>query len=128
CHVSHLTALHEQTGIRWLGPLTYVGGQAALLLGFWFVFWLAAMLAHNPLREPNPGLRYLWWMSAPMFLVFGGFSLKNGGGELNWPVTTYISGLVLIAFLLARWLESSRRWLRRLTWLNLATACVLGLT
>lgn len=126
-HVSHLAALHDETRIHWLGPLVFVGGQFALLLGFWFAFWATAMVAHNPLREKNPGLRYLWWMSAPVFCLFWGFSLKNGGGELNWPVTTYISGLVLVAFLLAGFLESPRTSIRRWTWFNLTAASILGL-
>src|SRR5262245_10829356 len=59
---------------HWLGPLRYVGLQLAVLLGYWFVVWLGAMAAHHPGREARAELRYLWWMSAPMFVFFGLFS------------------------------------------------------
>jgi hypothetical protein len=62
-----------------------------------------------------------------MFLLFGLFSFKTGGGELNWPVTAYLSGLVLAAAWLARQLQSDRAWYRRWTKLNLALTCTVGL-
>jgi hypothetical protein len=124
-HVETLSGAGDH-GIKWAGPLHYVGGQAALLLGFWFVVWLATMVARNPLREADPGARYLWWTSAPMFLTFLGFSLKTDGGELNWPVTAYLSGLVLAADWLGRQLDSPRAWYRRLLTAPTALACVLG--
>jgi hypothetical protein len=113
--------------VHWLGPLVFLGGQCALLLVFWFCAWLAAMVAHNPLAERDEGLRYLWWLSAPMFLLFLGFSLKTGGGELNWPVTAYVSGLVLAAGWLSRQLRSPVAWYRRCTAVNLTLACGAGL-
>jgi hypothetical protein len=132
-HVLGLSGLHEsveveeQPHIRWLGPLNYLGGQCALLLVYWFVVWAAAMIAHRPWRESDAGVRYLWWLSAPMFLVFLAFSPKTGGGEINWPVTAYLSGLVLAAAWLARQFDSPRRWYRLATGINLGLACLLGL-
>jgi len=99
-HLLGLSGLHDpadEGGIHLLGPLKYVGGQFALLLGYWFVAWLLAMIAHRPTVESDPHARYLWWLSAPMFLVFLAFSPKTDGGELNWPVTAYLSGAVLTA-------------------------------
>jgi hypothetical protein len=110
-----------------LGPLVYVGGQAALLLGVWFVTWVLTMVAYRPTVEKDPGLNYLWWLSAPMFLWFWAFSLKTGGGEINWPVTAYLSGLILSADWLVQQLDSQRRWYRRWTRFNIGFACVLGL-
>ncbi len=46
------------------------------------------------LGRTDPGIRYLWCMSVPMFAVFLVFSLRTHG-EPNWPVTAYLSGLVL---------------------------------
>ena len=132
-HVFGLAGLHEVVQqhegprIHWLGPLHYVGGQCALLLVYWFVAWAAAMIAHRPWREPDEGVRYLWWLSAPMFLLFLAFSPKTGGGEMNWPVTAYLSGLVLSAAWLLRQLDDPRRWYRRWTAINLGLACALGL-
>jgi Dolichyl-phosphate-mannose-protein mannosyltransferase len=124
-HVETLSGAEDQ-GIKWEGPLHYFAGQAALLLGFWFAVWLAAMAARNPLREADPGARYLWWTSAPMFLTFLGFSLRTDGGELNWPVTAYLSGLVLAADWLGRQLDSPRAWHRRLLTAATALVCVAG--
>jgi hypothetical protein len=93
---------------------------------YWFVAWAAAMWVHNPLVEQDAGIRYLWWMSAPMFAVFFAFSVKTGGGELNWPVTTYLSGLVLAAAWVGRQLRSSTSWYRRLSVGCLGLTCVAG--
>jgi hypothetical protein len=111
----------------WTGPLAYVGGQFGLLLGVWFVTWLCAMIAHRPTIETDPHLGYLWWLSAPMFLWFAIFSFKTNGGEMNWPVTAYLSGLVLSATWLGRQLEAPQAWYRRCTRLNIGIACGLGL-
>jgi 4-amino-4-deoxy-L-arabinose transferase-like glycosyltransferase len=118
-----------RSGLRldWLGPLVYVGGQCGVLLVFWFVVWAAAMMAHRPTVERDGGLRFLWWTSAPMFLVFLAFAFKTGGGELNWPVTAYLSGFVLAAGWLERQLCSPVGWYRRATFVNLSLACGLGL-
>jgi hypothetical protein len=134
-HVAALAGLAESDEptsssgphIHWLGPLLYLGGQCALLLVFWFFIWLSAMIARNPLAEPDGGTRYLWWLSAPMFLMFGVFSFKTGGGELNWPVTAYLSGLVLAAAWLADQLRAPGRWYRRLMVLNVTLGCTVGL-
>ena len=118
--------MRDSEGIRWLGPLAFTGIQFGLLLGFWFVAWLAAMIAHRPWKEADAGKRYLWWLSAPMFTVFLLFSFKTAE-EPNWPVTTYISGLVLAIGWIARQLQAPRPVFRRLTVASLGTACVLGL-
>jgi Dolichyl-phosphate-mannose-protein mannosyltransferase len=111
--MGHVGMQSERT-IHWLGPLRYVGTQFGILLGFWFIVWVRGMWAHRPGNEARPELLYLWWLSAPMFIFFGLFSLKNGGGEPNWPVTAYLSGLVLAAGWLAEQLQSPsvtwRRW------------------
>jgi 4-amino-4-deoxy-L-arabinose transferase-like glycosyltransferase len=132
-HVFALAGLAERTKaptpINWLGPLIYLGGQCALLLVFWFFVWLPAMIAHRPTVEPDPGVCYLWWLSAPMFLLFLAFSPKTDGGEVNWPVTAYVSGLVLGAAWLARQFQSPncpwRLWTRASTGVTLAVGLAL---
>jgi 4-amino-4-deoxy-L-arabinose transferase-like glycosyltransferase len=127
-HVGGLAGVADESArIHWLGPLVFAGTQAALLLGVWFVFWLRAMFAHAPWREPRAELRYLWWMSAPMFAVFLLFGLKTGGGEPNWPVTAYLSGAVLTAGWLQNELAASAGWYRRLGMASVALGCGLGL-
>ena len=123
-HVERLSGV----GFHWSGPQNYLVGQAAILLGYWFVVWFVAMAKRNPLADADSGDRYLWWLSAPMFLLFLGFSFRTNGGEPNWPVTAYLSGLVLAASWLAEQLASPRRWYRRYTALGLSLACILGLT
>ncbi len=113
---------------HWEGPLIYVGTQFALLLGFWFVAWVAALWVHRPWHEDDEGRRYLWWLSVPMFGLFLAFSLKTGGGEPNWPVTTYVSGLVLAGGWLARHLAAPPGWPRRLAWFGTIASCALGLS
>jgi 4-amino-4-deoxy-L-arabinose transferase-like glycosyltransferase len=113
-------------GILWLGPLTYLGSQFLVLLGFWFVPWAAAMITHRPWREADPSVRYLWWTSAVMFGVFWAFSLKTPE-EPNWPVTAYLSGMVLAAGWIVRQLLSPVGWYRRLAITSLAAACLVGL-
>jgi 4-amino-4-deoxy-L-arabinose transferase-like glycosyltransferase len=124
-HVGTLAG-SEESKIHWSGPLHYVGGQFALLLGYWFIAWLAAMGRRNPWAAVDDGQRYLWWLSAPMFLTFLAFSLKTGGGELNWPVTAYLSGLVLAADWLRAQLESPRLAYRRLVTAGLVLACAVS--
>src|SRR5262245_2205695 len=110
-HITGLAGLGERgAGVRWLGPPTFVAVQFLLLLGVWFIVWARAMAAHRPWAEPRADLRYLWWMSAPMFAVFLLFGLKTGGGEPNWPVTAYVSGLVLSVVWLGRELRAARGW------------------
>jgi hypothetical protein len=113
--------------LYWQGPLIYVGTQFALLLGYWLVAWVAALWAHRPWKEPDEGLRYLWWMSAPMFALFLAFSVKTKGGEPNWPITAYVSGLVLMAGWLSRQLDVPTGWYRRLAVGGLGVACGAGL-
>jgi hypothetical protein len=126
-HVQGLAGLQEGPRWFWTGPLIYVGAQCGMYLGFWFLAWAAAMIAHRPWKEPDARLRYLWWLAAPMFAVFLVFSFKTGGGEPNWPVTAYISGLVLATGWLAGQLRSPIAWYRRLIWMGLSTACLAGL-
>jgi 4-amino-4-deoxy-L-arabinose transferase-like glycosyltransferase len=129
----HMTNSHIQTkndqaaSIQWLGPLAYLGTQCALFLVYWFVAWACAMVAHNPRREQRPEYRYLWFMSVPMFVFFWVFSLKNGGGEPNWPITAYLSGMALASAWFIEQLSSPTPWVRRTTRILLPTTALLGL-
>jgi hypothetical protein len=111
---------------RWLGPLAYLGVQAAVLVGFWFVAWLRAAAADWPATGREPGIRYLWWLSVPVFTVFLAFSAFTYI-EPNWPAAAYLAGLVLLTGRLARDWASPRPWLRRLTRFGVASAGATGL-
>jgi hypothetical protein len=125
-HVGGQAGVGSGLTIRWLGPVEYVGVQCAVLLGFWFIAWAAALVAHRPTVEADPSVRYLWWMSVPMFAVFLAFSLKTRI-QPNWPATAYLSGLVLAGGWLMRRLRSPSRWVRRLTVGGLAAVCAGGM-
>ncbi len=126
-HVGSLAGVRQAVPAwHWHGPFVYFATQGGLLLGFWFVAWAAAMVAHRPGAEGDAGVRYLWWTSATTFGVFLAFSVKTAGGEPNWPVTAYLSGLVLTAAWLARRLKTGPLGYRRTTAAGLAAACLLG--
>jgi hypothetical protein len=111
-HARGHAGLQQGPSIHWFGPLHYFGLQAAVLLGYWFIAWAVAVWRYRPGREPNAHYGYLWWMSFPMFLFFALFSLKNGGGEANWPITAYISGMVLVIPCLASFIQAPRPFVR----------------
>ena len=125
-HVGQLAGVTHNNTKHWIGPFRYVGEQAALLLGYWFVTWVCAMVTYRPGKALNSGITYLWWMSAPMFILFFGFSVRTGGGEVNWPVTAYLAGLPLCAYFLSRQMESSSKSWRASTLAFLATFLFLG--
>ncbi|MFN4260556.1 MAG: ArnT family glycosyltransferase [Gemmataceae bacterium] len=113
-HLQGHAGLNQGPRWYWWGPFAYVGTQFGLWLGVWFVLWAAAVITYRPWKEPNAPLRYLWWLSVPMFVFFLLFAFKNKGGEPNWPVAAYLSGMVLAAGWLRRqWLDAGprRRWL-----------------
>ncbi len=113
-------------GIHWLGPLRYLALQFLVLLGFWFVAWARALWHQRP-GIAKPQASYLWWMSGPVIAFFAVFSFKNGGGEPNWPIAGYLSGLVLTADWLAGELRHPVAWYRRLSWAATLGFCGLGL-
>jgi hypothetical protein len=125
-HVTGQAGMQPPSGVRWVGPLAYLASQAGLLLGFWFVAWLGAMIAHHPGKETDPGVRYLWWLSAPTFTIFLLFSLKTPE-EPNWPVGGYLSGLVLTVAWVSRQVQSPRPAYRCLSRICLGCACAVGL-
>jgi 4-amino-4-deoxy-L-arabinose transferase-like glycosyltransferase len=127
-HVSGLAGLRqEEPHIHWLGPLQLVAVQCGLWLVFWFIVWVRGMLAHAPWHATAPSMRYLWWMSAPMFAVFFVFGFKTGGGEANWPVAAYISGIVLGILWLVEDLRAATGWYRQLALGGMAAACATGI-
>jgi 4-amino-4-deoxy-L-arabinose transferase-like glycosyltransferase len=125
-HVKVLAG-QDQPHIHWLGPLRYLVIQCGLWMVFWFIVWVRAMLANAPWKASPPSYRYLWWMSAPMFGVFLAFSIKTDGGEPNWPVTAYISGIVLGLLWMVDELHVATGWYRRLALGGLGAACAAGI-
>lgn len=126
-HVGGQAGLSQNSAtIHWLGPIAFAGTQFALLLGFWFVVWLRAMVACAPWRRTEPARAYLWWLSAPTFCFFLLFGLRTGGGQPNWPAATYISGLVLAVIWLVGEFPTLSIWSKRIYGGALAATCLLG--
>jgi hypothetical protein len=91
-HVGTQAAGQSGSDIRWLGPLTFATGQAAFLIGVWFVVWLGAAWKYR--RSADPARAFLWWASVPVWGVFAVASLK-ASGQINWPAAAYVTGFVL---------------------------------
>jgi hypothetical protein len=100
-------------GIRWHGPIEFFAGQAGLLMGCWFVVWVVGIVKYKPWGETEVGHRYLWWMSMPTIAVFAASSLR-ANGQLNWPVSAYLSGAVLGAGWLASAINGPRSRIHRM--------------
>jgi len=124
---SHAGAGRSAGHIHWMGPLAYVGGQFGILIGMWFYAWAFSMIVHRPTVERRSDLRYLWFLSVPTFAFFGLFSLKNGGGEANWPLAAYLSGMVLAAWWMKNEWEKPRPVYVNFAKGTTAVFCVLGL-
>lgn len=124
-HVGGQAGVVQQTGIRWLGPLEYIGSQFGLMIGYWFVVWIASMIHYRPKRENDLGVQYLWWMSAPTFLLFGAVTFRSAG-QVNWPAAAYLSGIVLASAWLMHLLDTAGDSFRRLTRYCIIGACALG--
>lgn len=112
--------------VHWAGPLVFFGTQAGLMLGYWFVAYVAAAVTHRPTRERDLSLRFLWFLSAPMLLFFAAFSLKNGGGEPNWPLMAYLAGAPLTALWLREQLRAPSFAWRAATAAGIALVTLLG--
>jgi hypothetical protein len=130
-HLFRLAGLSSMPGVaekKWHldGPLMYLAGQVLLLMGGWFVLWVIALWDQRPGVEFDPQRLYLWWLSLPMFVVFLVFSLRTGGGELNWPVTAYLSGLVLVVGWLPEVWARAGAVRRTITAITVALCLVLG--
>lgn len=72
----------------------YLAGQAGFLVGYWFVAWAAAVVAARPGQAAGRREAFLWWASAPVWLVFAAAAWTTRG-QANWPAAGYITGLVL---------------------------------
>ncbi|HLW68203.1 MAG TPA: glycosyltransferase family 39 protein [Gemmataceae bacterium] len=85
---------------------------------------------HPHSLSPEAGERgagpYLWFLSAPVFLWFAAFSLITDV-QLNWPVTAYLSGMVLAGAWLYRHCSEGSRFKRRLLVGSAVCFGILGL-
>jgi hypothetical protein len=125
-HTGLHAGVNSGKSIHPTGPLVYLGTQAGLLFVYWFLVWAGAIWRYRPWTTTRLEVRYLWFMSAPIFAFFGLFSLKNGGGEPNWPIVCYLAGLPLSVGWLAELLTSPSPWIRRTNQAAIAGVAGLG--
>jgi hypothetical protein len=135
-------AMHEWVGIKHLFALAGLAGgrasvfdplalphflasQFGLLLGYWFIAWLAALVSFRPWRCRDPQAAFLWWTSVPVFVVFLLAAVKSKG-QLNWPAAAYVSGSMLAVAWVARQVTDRCPGYRRFARGCLAFAVVLG--
>jgi len=76
------------------GIFHFVGGQFGMMFGFWLVAFLAGGLRFRPNREADSGIRLLWWVSMPVWLLFAAASFVKSG-QPNWPAPAYLGGFIL---------------------------------
>ena len=93
-HVWGQVGTGKGSGLRWFGPLTFLGGQVGMMFGLWLVAFLAAAWRFRPGRERDPAVRLLWWCSVPVWFVFPLASLLKSG-QPNWPAPAYAAGFIL---------------------------------
>jgi 4-amino-4-deoxy-L-arabinose transferase-like glycosyltransferase len=127
-HMRVHAGLSEEGGMRWLGPLSFIGSQFALLLGYWILAWIGGIRHFAAGRSERAQASYLWWTSAPVFVFFLLASVKNGGGEPNWPIAAYLSGMVLAVAWIADQMQASSRIYRLVQMAALLAFSVLGLS
>ncbi|MBP7748216.1 MAG: glycosyltransferase family 39 protein [Phycisphaerae bacterium] len=110
-HVAGQAGVAGGPAIEWLGPLSYVTGQAAVVGPIWFVATLCAVVAlwRRPGAEPGELLepaatRFLICATVTPWLVFLAFSPITKI-QPNWPVLALLPGTVLLVAWLARLLR-----------------------
>lgn len=106
------------------GIFDYLGGQFALLAGFWLVALVAAAWRGRPGQAKRREFAYLWWLTVPLWLFFAAASVR-AKSQPNWPAPAYISGLVLaLSWVAEHWANPRhRRWLAG----GIAVATLIGI-
>ncbi|HVK17836.1 MAG TPA: glycosyltransferase family 39 protein [Fimbriiglobus sp.] len=124
-HVVTLAGADEGSGFDPLALPHYLGSQFGLLIGYWFLAWVAAICHFRPWRRGNPRTAFLWWASVPVFAVFLLAAVKSKG-QANWPAAAYVSGAVLAVAWVVRQVSDPDPRHRRLACFFLAVAVPLG--
>jgi hypothetical protein len=96
--------------LKWTGE--FIGAQAILLSPLIFLSFLYALrlpkIADEPDKTTRP-LLYLWSLSAVVYVVII-LQTFRGRVEGNWAVSSYISGIILVGWLVARSRGKARIW------------------
>lgn len=95
-HVFGQVGGEVRPGLRWLGPLEFLGGQFGMLFAGWLLTAVLATGRYRPGRETDHRIGLLWWASAPVWCLFLAASFLKSG-QPNWPAPAYVGGLILAA-------------------------------
>lgn len=120
-HVGTQAGGQADSGLRWLGPLEFIGTQAGIMLGFWFVLMIVGFvqtLSAYCKKQFHAQQMFLVCLALPMLLICLVFSFKVRI-EPNWPITAYITGLTL-----GGWMLWERMHLRAWRWSAIGFAVV----
>lgn len=104
----------------------FLAGQFGVLIGYWFLAWIAAAVVFRPRTGQDSRIAFLWWLSVPVWFVFAVIAAKSKV-QPNWPAPAYITGFVLAVGWIARQLESPVVWYRRVAIGCLYTFLGLGI-
>ncbi len=120
-------ATGPKIGFKWNGPLDYLGGQFALLAGYWFCAFAAAAWQNRQTRNVNRS--FLWWFSVPLILVLIPISLRVKV-QPNWPAAAYLTGFLLAVHWIGTQLKSEsvryRKLVQALLILGIAVSIILS--
>jgi hypothetical protein len=125
--VRHVAALAgaDGSGFDPLALPHFLGSQFVLLVGYWFLAWVAAVWHFRPWGRGNPRTAFLWWVSVPVFAVFLLAAVKSKG-QANWPAAAYVPGAVLAVAWVVRQVSDPDPGHRRLACFFLALAVPFG--
>ena len=96
--------------LKWTGE--FLGAQAVLLSPLIFLTFLYALKWPKAADDPNQTSRpllYLWSSSVVVYVVII-LQTFRGRVEGNWAVSSYISGIILVGWLIARSRGKARIW------------------
>jgi 4-amino-4-deoxy-L-arabinose transferase-like glycosyltransferase len=96
--------------LRWTGE--FLGAQALLLSPFVFFTYLFALRFPKMSAEPDVDSRPLTYLWSTSMIVFAVIILQTlrGRVEGNWAVSAYVSGIILVGWLMGRSTGKVRIW------------------
>ncbi len=107
----NLTKRHKTPQLTLKFFIEYLGGQSLVLFPAFLVLYIYGLYvsAKRGLKQGNDTYLYLFCTTAPLWLLFLGISTYQRIG-IHWPISTYFSGLVIMALLL----PESPKWYKTL--------------
>ncbi len=126
-HVAGQAGVDDAPVVEFVGVLTYLGGQLAVVNPVWFVLIVWACIVHWRSPEPQPRWRsrMLVVLTLTPWLIFLGFSPLTKI-QPNWPVLALVTGVIVLAQALANGWRSRTPGIRRRTKATVGVGVVYG--